>query len=320
MIQEYPTLKSTDDRPGAFAIQTIPDEENDWDPTKPQEVMQETSGNDRTILHADSSNANKTITNQGQEKKKKRRCLLFLVALICCGVAGALVGVLLWDKQGAADSYGEETPPSFDECENPTDPIVQCEVCSQPIRVSDAVQDMYSSLKANEELDEHLDNDTQIESCTPENMALLWLASEVAEVMVTQESVDLLYERVSSRFLLAFLYFAWDGRNWKENRNWLSSDSECDWFGVGCNENGKIESLSLPFNNIKGSLESRLGLLRDLKKLDLAANNIDGPIPLQLWDLSSLGESNNELCPIKQSCLSILTRCYEIPNRGVVPG
>jgi hypothetical protein len=261
MIQEYPTLKSTDDRPGAFAIQTIPDEENDWDPTKPQEVMQETSGNDQKVSVIYSSYvADETLTTQGQEKKK-RRCLLFLVALICWGVAGALVGVLLWGKQGAAASSGEETPPSFVECENSTDPVVQCEVCSQPIRVSDAVQDMYNSLKANEELAEHLDNDTQIESCTPANMALLWLASEVAEVMVTQESVDLLYEHVSSRFLLAFLYFAWDGRNWKDNRNWLSSDSECDWHGVGCNENGKIESLSLLFNNIKGSLESRLGLL-----------------------------------------------------------
>ena len=293
MIQEYPTLKSTDDRPGAFAIQTIPDEENDWDPTKPQEVMQETSGNDRTILHADSSNANKTITNQGQEKKKKRRCLLFLVALICCGVTGAVAGVLL---QESNETAYEETPPSMDECENPTDPFVQCKVCSQPIRVSDAVQGVYNSLKAYDGLAEHLGNDTQIESCTPENMALLWLASEVE-----QYSVYSFYQRVSSRFLLAFLYFAWDGRNWKDNRNWLSSDSECDWHGVICNENGKIESLSLPFNNITGSLESRLGLLGDLKILDLARNNINGPIPLQLWDLSSIGESKHELCPINQS-------------------
>ena len=186
----------------------------------------------------------------------------------------------------AGNERHEETPPSIvDECENPTDPAVQCQVCSQPIRFSNAVQDIYNSLQAYEELAELLDNGAHIESCTPANMALLWLASEVVEVMA-QESVDLFYERVSSRFLLAFLYFAWDGRNWKDirnwkdNRNWLSSDSEFDWFGVGCNENGKIESVSLPFNNIKGSLESRLGLLGDLKILDLALNNNHGPIPL----------------------------------------
>ena len=278
---------------GAFAIQRIPDGEDDWDPTEPQEVIQETPSNDQPILDADSSNANETITNQGQEKKKKRRCLLFLVALICCGVTGAVAGVLL---QESNETAYEETPPSMDECENPTDPFVQCKVCSQPIRVSDAVQGVYNSLKAYDGLAEHLGNDTQIESCTPENMALLWLASEVE-----QYSVYSFYQRVSSRFLLAFLYFAWDGRNWKDNRNWLSSDSECDWHGVGCNENGKIESLSLPFNNITGSLESRLGLLGDLKILDLARNNINGPIPLQLWDLSSIGESKHELCPINQS-------------------
>ena len=42
-------------------------------------------------------------------------------------------------------------------------------------------------------------------------MASLWLASEVVEVMA-QESVDLFYERVPSRFLLAFLYFV----GWKK--------------------------------------------------------------------------------------------------------
>ena len=84
-------------------------------------------------------------------------------------------------------------------------------MCAQPIRVSDAVQDIYNSLQAYEELAELLDNDTHIQSCTPANMASLWLASEVVEVMA-QESVDLFYERVPSRFLLAFLYFV----GWKK--------------------------------------------------------------------------------------------------------
>ena len=314
--KQYPTLPSTDDyssdddRPGAFAVEIIADEreaqEDVWDPTEPQEVFDDQSISAKVSSH-DSEEAafdeesipvtasryvDETVTTQGQ--KKKRRCLLlFLAASILCGVVGAVVGVMLGGNKDTSDSStsdsssGQETPPSVDECENSTDPYVQCEVCSQPIRVSDAVQDIYNSLKAFDGLAEYLDIDMQIESCAPDNMALVWLASEFAEA---RGNIFKFYEPIPSRFLLALLYFVWDGRHWSENINWLSSKSECDWHGVSCNENGKIESLSLRSNNMKGSLESRLGLLRDIKTLDLYLNEINGSIPHQLWNLSSLGE------------------------------
>jgi hypothetical protein len=302
---------SSDDeheRPGAFAVQVVNDEEEfasqepDWDPTEPQDFDEGIEEDASTHL-ANVSTQSGDETNHDQ-KKKNRPCLLpFLAVLILGGVIVALVVLLLpGDKDTSASSGGEETPPSVDRCEifNPNDPFVQCELCSQPVRFSGAVQDTYNSLKAFKGLAEYLDSDMQIESCTPANLALVWLASEVTDV-VTQDRFYTKYESVPSRFLLAFLYFAWNGGQWKGNKNWLSTNSECDWFGVDCNEQGKIESLSLPQNNMTGSLESRLGLLRDIKILSLDYNNINGSIPLQLWNLSLLGESS-ERCQIQQYC------------------
>ena len=292
-ISLYDDSSSDDNGPGAFAVKRVrvedeETEEDEWDPTEPQEVDREAAFNDHSIAAAVSSHFNETVATEGQTKKKRQCLFLFLavLALIFCGIVGTVVVVLL---SGNKETAERSESPGKKTCENTNDPYVQCEVCSQPIQVSDAVQDAYDSLKAFEGLAEYLDIDMQIESCAPENMALVWLASEYEEG-VAQGNIFSFYEPVPSRFLLAFLYFAWDGKHWIENENWLSSNSECDWHGVGCNEHGKIESLSLPFNNIKGSLESRLGLLRDIKKLDLGSNKINGSIPHQLWNLPLLGE------------------------------
>lgn len=49
---------------------------------------------------------------------------------------------------------------------------------------------------------------------------------------------------------------------------WLSKSSECDWFGVSCNEEGKVHQLSLQNNGLTGMLISELNALPDLNHLD----------------------------------------------------
>ena len=52
-------------------------------------------------------------------------------------------------------------------------------------------------------------------------------------------------ERLIERFVLAVLYFTLSGDRWRFQNLWLSDTSLCGWFGVGCTENGNIESIEL---------------------------------------------------------------------------
>jgi len=180
------------------------------------------------------------------------------------------------------------TASSTDDCEASEDPFLQCE-CFGHIQVNDNVQDAYNSLRANEQLADFLDSNVPIVSCAPENVALVWVASEIATA--GEKGIIFPYRRrIQDRVVIASLFAAWEGRDWKDSTNWLSSSSVCAWYAVGCDEDDRITSLSLPNNNIRGSLETRLALLQDLKTLDMTHNRVSGSIPWQVWSPPSLGE------------------------------
>jgi hypothetical protein len=55
------------------------------------------------------------------------------------------------------------------------------------------------------------------------------------------------------RFVIATLYFAFAGEDWRYSANFLTADSECTWFedrggrpvGVTCAETGQVVSIDL---------------------------------------------------------------------------
>lgn len=55
---------------------------------------------------------------------------------------------------------------------------------------------------------------------------------------------------------------------WKKNKGWLSSESVCSWDGVGCT-GGRVTSLVLVSNNLKGTWSPSFGSLTKLKTLQL---------------------------------------------------
>mmetsp|Transcript_8192 Transcript_8192/g.19761 ORF Transcript_8192/g.19761 Transcript_8192/m.19761 type:complete len:760 (+) Transcript_8192:79-2358(+) len=104
-------------------------------------------------------------------------------------------------------------------------------------------------------------------------------------------------------------------------KRWLSGTSECDWFGIECDNQGHVMQISLPKNNLVGSLIKELALLdqvgminlsdnelgnflpswqgwNQLKYLSLSHNMFEGTIPTewqQLTNLSTLDLANNQI-------------------------
>ncbi|MGN6491921.1 MAG: T9SS type A sorting domain-containing protein [Agriterribacter sp.] len=77
---------------------------------------------------------------------------------------------------------------------------------------------------------------------------------------------------------LVDLYNSTNGPGWTNKTNWLTSAPISQWFGVGINE-GRVESLSLPGNNLVGVLPPSFGNLPLAYELNLSDNKLSGGIP-----------------------------------------
>ncbi|WP_298538946.1 hypothetical protein [uncultured Aquimarina sp.] len=98
----------------------------------------------------------------------------------------------------------------------------------------------------------------------------------------------------SERQALIDLYNATDGDNWSNtiagNQPWLVNDPTSlvsDWFGVSVVD-GKITSLSLVGNNLKGEIPTSFGDLVSLTFLNLGINRLTGQLPQSIGNLTSL--------------------------------
>ena len=90
------------------------------------------------------------------------------------------------------------------------------------------------------------------------------------------------------RAALVALYNATDGANWDENTNWLTNRPLGDWYGVYTDDNGRVTSLSLGNNGLRGQIPSELSDLTNLTSLSLSSNGLSGEIPSELSDLTNL--------------------------------
>lgn len=89
---------------------------------------------------------------------------------------------------------------------------------------------------------------------------------------------------------LVALYNSTNGPAWTNRTNWLGgAGTECTWFGVRCDEGATtVHTISLPNNNLSGSLPPQIGAFPDLRELTLFTNAIGGAIPPQIGSLTKL--------------------------------
>lgn len=78
--------------------------------------------------------------------------------------------------------------------------------------------------------------------------------------------------------LIAF-YDALDGDHWLNNDNWCSDNPVGDWFGIEVDSEGRITGIELAGNNLNGIVPLELGNLRSLKYFRVSDNDVGIAFP-----------------------------------------
>jgi hypothetical protein len=91
---------------------------------------------------------------------------------------------------------------------------------------------------------------------------------------------------------LSALYDATGGSTWTTNTGWdfslgVPNGTECGWYGITCDKTPRVIAITLPNNNLTGTM-SDLSAFSALDTLNLLGNNLSGPLPASIQDLSSL--------------------------------
>ena len=92
----------------------------------------------------------------------------------------------------------------------------------------------------------------------------------------------------ADRAALVALYNATDGSNWEKSDNWLSDEPLSEWYGITTNTASRVTALELGDNNLDGTLPAELGNLTSLTSLSLQYNSLSGQIPPELGSLTNL--------------------------------
>ena len=129
------------------------------------------------------------------------------------------------------------------------------------------------------------------------------------------------------REALVALYNATGGPNWADSTNWLSEGPIGEWYGVTADATGRVTHLDLNQNNLSGPIPAELGNLSNLRELVLWQNQLSGPIPSALQNLTALSHldlTGNQLSGAIPSWLGNISTLIELhleSNRftGTIP-
>jgi Leucine-rich repeat (LRR) protein len=108
--------------------------------------------------------------------------------------------------------------------------------------------------------------------------------------LVSAEKVPLfmLPKHVSDRLALEALYKSCGGADWYAKGGWMTGAGLGEWEGVTVDAEGRVTELYLGGNNLAGPLPIELQQLSALKELRLHYNQLTGPVPAELGQLGAL--------------------------------
>ena len=104
-------------------------------------------------------------------------------------------------------------------------------------------------------------------------------------------------ESLSDRDVLRLLFSETAGDEWITSTSWLEESSLDTWHGVETDGNGRVLGLELPSNGLRGTIPAEISKLTQLSVLNLAGNELSGPIPPEIggMTLSQLNLRMNHL-------------------------
>ena len=134
--------------------------------------------------------------------------------------------------------------------------------------------------------------------CAPANPEIqVWLST------IEQHDVSTNCADIDTGILTAF-YNSTGGSDWTNKDNWLSDAPLNDWYGVSTDETGRVKSLVLPGNNLRGAVPPEVADLANLRGLNLSLNDgLIGPLPLRLaaLKLESLDFDGTHVCATRDA-------------------
>ncbi|GAX13954.1 hypothetical protein FisN_5Lh139 [Fistulifera solaris] len=126
---------------------------------------------------------------------------------------------------------------------------------------------------------------------SPEWWARMWLDQEDGYIACPENGRDTV-----ERYVLVLLYFATQGDAWAScstgdlscEKRWLSDEHHCDWYGVSCDTAKQVTKLVMKDNGLNGPLPSEIYALSSLVQLSLDHNHINGTISSSIGSLKQL--------------------------------
>ena len=123
--------------------------------------------------------------------------------------------------------------------------------------------------------------------------------------------------RASDSLALVALYNSTNGRRW--TNRWPLAQPINRWHGVRLNGDGRVATLQLSTNGLRGSIPSQLSQLSKLTILLLNLNQLNGPIPSELGnlrELTVLSLNDNQLSGSIPSELGQLSKLTDLNLNG----
>ena len=157
-------------------------------------------------------------------------------------------------------------------------------------------------------------------TATPAASAPTSSATAVPTVSATRPSAI----RDMERTVLATLYDATGGKDWKTSEGWLSDGALDQWQRVTTDEDGRVTDLDLSANQLNGEIPTELGNLPRLKLLYISGNNLTGVLPQSVTGISGLESfhfhNNPGLCaPIDEAFQQWLHGIAEVRGSSCAP-
>jgi Leucine-rich repeat (LRR) protein len=78
----------------------------------------------------------------------------------------------------------------------------------------------------------------------------------------------------TERGILELLYIQTNGDDWRRKDNWMVDDDACNWYGISCNEEGKVVSITMKNNGLSNTLPTAIFSLPSLSSLTLNSNSL----------------------------------------------
>jgi hypothetical protein len=98
----------------------------------------------------------------------------------------------------------------------------------------------------------------------------------------------MLPKEASDRLALEALFRSCGGAGWERRGGWMTDVELSEWQGVTVDAEGRVVQLDLRTNNLAGPLPSEIQQLSAVQMLNLRGNKLTGPIPAELGQLGAL--------------------------------